>query len=297
MMNCLKHKKFPPGNFCCRTRNLLPARLENLPKSLQKSSWHNRCLANWFMDVSLYQAAAAMNATAHWQDLIADNLAGASMPGARKQEISFSDVQAGLGSNLPGSEQSSYYIPSANAVTSFKPGELCSTGNSMDFALEGPGFFTVKLPNGQSAYTRDGEFQLNAKGELVNKEGYPVLGSSGPLQFNPNSSDPITISATGDVSQGGETKGKLQITEFQHPEKLTLAGTGDFQPEGQGAEPVTATSTQVRQGFIEAANMSPTTEMASLITAMRMFESNQKVLQMQSDRMSKIITELSGTTS
>jgi flagellar basal body rod protein FlgG len=288
MMNRPKHhKKSPPGNFCSRTRNLLPARFGNFPKSLQKLSWHNRCLAGEVMDVSLYQAAAAMNATAHWQDMIAENLANSAVPGSRKQEISFSDVQAGLGSN----------IPSASTVTNFKTGELCSTGNSMDFALEGPGFFTVQLPNGQQAYSRDGEFKLNAKGQLVNKEGYSVLGSNGPLQFNPNNSDAITISATGDVSQGSETKGKFQITEFQHPEKLMSLGAADFRPDDPGAEPVTAVSTQVRQGFIEAANTSPTTEMASLITAMRMFESNQKVLQMEGDRMSKIITELSGTTS
>jgi flagellar basal body rod protein FlgG len=239
------------------------------------------------MDVSLYQAAAAMNATAHWQDMIAENLANSAVPGSRKQDISFSDVQAGLSSN----------IPSASTTTNFKTGELCSTGNSMDFALEGPGFFTVKLPNGQQAYSRDGEFKLNSKGQLVNKEGYSVLGNNGPLQFNPNNSDPITISAAGDVSQGSETKGKFQITEFQHPEKLMALGAADFRPDDPGAEPVTAVSTQVRQGFIEAANTSPTTEMASLITAMRMFESNQKVLQMEGDRMSKVITELSGTSS
>ncbi|HEY5234465.1 MAG TPA: flagellar hook-basal body protein [Verrucomicrobiae bacterium] len=239
------------------------------------------------MEVSLYQAAAAMNATAQWQDLIAENLASSSIPGARKQEISFSDVQAGAVSNLP----------SVSTVTNFKTGELCSTGNPMDFALEGPGFFTVQSPQGQSAYTRDGEFQLNAKGQLVNNEGYQVLGDGGPLQFNPNSSDPITISAKGDVSQGASKKGTLQITEFKHPERLTPLGTGNFSPDSPDAEPVKAVSTQVRQGFIEAANTSPTTEMASLITAMRMFESNQKVLQMQSDRMSRVITDLGGTTS
>jgi flagellar basal body rod protein FlgG len=276
----------PPGNFCWRTRNLFPLRLGNLPESLKKPAWHSRCLASQVMDVSLYQAAAAMNATAQWQDLITENLANSAVPGSRKQEISFSDVQAGIGSG----------IPSASTVTNFKTGELCSTGNAMDFALEGKGFFTVQLPNGESAYTRNGEFKLNAKGQLVNNEGFAVLGSNGPLQFNPNSSDAITVSATGEVSQGSEAKGKLQITEFQHPENLMPIGTADFQSDAQDAQPVAAVSTQVRQGFIEAANTSPTTEMASLITAMRMFESNQKVLQMQSDRMSKVITELTGTT-
>ena len=239
------------------------------------------------MDVSLYQTAAAMNATAHWQDLIAENLASADIPGARKQEMSFSDVQAGLSSN----------IPSANTVTNFQAGELRQTENPMDFALEGPGFFTVQLPNGQHAFTRDGEFQLNSQGQLVTKQGYPVLSQTGPLQLNPNTATDITVSATGDVSQGDQTIGKLSLAEFKNPQNLTMIGTGFYLAGSSAAPLATAASTQVRQGLLEAANTSPTTEMASLITAMRMFESNQKVLQMQSDRMSKVITELGGTSS
>src|SRR5580704_16538539 len=123
------------------------------------------------MDVSLYQAAAAMNATAKWQDLIAENLSAASIPGARKQEISFSNVEAGLASNMSGSAVSSYSIPSASVAINFQQGELRATGNPMDYAVEGPGFFTVQTPDGRSLYTRNGEFQLNSKGELVNKEG------------------------------------------------------------------------------------------------------------------------------
>jgi flagellar basal-body rod protein FlgF len=249
------------------------------------------------MDVSLYQAAAAMSATAQWQDLIAENLSAASVPGARKQEMSFSDVQAGLAANEADPQKSSYSVPSANRVTNFQAGELRSTGNPMDFALEGPGFFTVQMANGQSAYTRDGEFQMNAQGQLVTKEGYPVSGQGGTLQFNPNDSGPITISASGDVSQGDKQVGKLKTVEFKDPQLLTKRGAGFFTADSSSAQPVASTTTQIRQGFIESANTSPTTEMASLITAMRMFESNQKVLQMQSDRMSRVITDLGGTAS
>jgi len=246
------------------------------------------------MDVSLYQAAAAMNATAHWQDLIAENLSAASVPGARKQEMSFSDVQAGLASNTSGPDKSSYYIPAANAVTNTQAGELRSTGNPMDFALEGPGFFAVQTGIGQTAYTRDGEFKLNATGQLVTKGGNPVMGQGGPLQFNPNSSSAITVSATGEISQGDQTIGKLQTVEFQSPGQLSMRGAGFFSADNPADPPTPATSTKVRQGFVESANTSPTTEMASLITAMRMFEANQKVLQMQSDRMSRVITDLGG---
>jgi flagellar basal-body rod protein FlgF len=240
------------------------------------------------MDVSLYQAAAAMSATARWQDMIAENLSAASVPGARKQEMSFSDVAAGMG-------RAGAFIPAGNAVTNFQAGEMRSTGNPTDFALEGPGFFAVQMPNGKTVYTRDGEFTLNAQKQLVTKEGYAVIGSGGPVQFNANNAGPITISATGDISQGEQTVGKLQTFEFKQPEKLTHSGSGFFRADDSAAQPTPASKTQIRQGFVESANMSPTTEMASLITAMRLFESNQKVLQMQSDRMSKVITDLGGS--
>jgi flagellar basal-body rod protein FlgG len=247
------------------------------------------------MDVSLYQAAAAMNATAQWQELIAENLTAAPISGGRKRDISFSDVQAGMDPNATGSAGSNYFIPTAHTVTNFQPGELHASSNPMDFALDGPGFFTIQLSNGQKAYTRGGEFTLNAKGQLVTNQGNAVLGQGGPLQFNPNSTDPVTISPSGDVSQGEQPVGKLQLAEFSHPEALTMIGADNFRSDTAEAQPTEATSTKVRQGFLEGANTSPTTEMSGLVTAMRMFEANQKVMQMQSDRMSRTISELGGT--
>lgn len=246
------------------------------------------------MDVSLYQAAAAMNAIARWQDMLSENLASAPISGGRKSEISFSDVQAGLDPNM-GATGASYAIPVASTVTNFQPGELVTTGNPMDFALEGPGFFTVQLPNGQTAYTRSGEFHLNSKGQLTTTTGDLVMGNGGPIQVNPNSSDSLTISATGEVSQGQEQRGKIQLTEFTSPQNLTTIGASNFREDNPDAGPVDATSTKVRQGCLEKANTSPTREMSGLVTAMRMFEANEKVMQMQSDRMTRTITELGGT--
>jgi flagellar basal body rod protein FlgG len=288
-------KGFLPGNFCFRRRNLFPAKAKKHSKNAGKSLWHIRCFTNFRMDVSLYQAAAAMNATERWQDLIAANLATSSVPGARKQEISFSDVAAGYATDSSGAVKSTYSIPAANLVVNFQPGEMRPTGNPMDFALDGKGFFNVQLPDGQTAYTRDGQFQINAHGQLVTNQGFLVLGANGPLQLNPNNGSAITVSADGNVSQGGGTKGKLQITEFSNPQQLTMIGGGLFRADNPGLQPKTATATQVRQGFIEESNASPTTQMAGLITAMRMFEANEKVMQMQSDRMSRAITDLSGT--
>jgi flagellar basal body rod protein FlgG len=249
------------------------------------------------MDVSLYSAAAAMNATERWQDLMADNLASASVPGSRQKEISFSAVQAGLASAANSSAAGRYVIPFAGAVTNFKQGELQTTGNKLDMALEGSGFFTVQMPDGSKGYTRDGEFSLNSHGQLTTKQGYLVMGESGPITFDPSSTAPITVSTDGQVSQGGQVKGKLSITDFGNPKALTIGNGGYFQANPGTAQAKPATATNVRQGSVEESNTSPTLAMAGLLTSMRMFESNQKVMQMQSDRMSKTITDLSGSAS
>jgi flagellar basal body rod protein FlgG len=247
------------------------------------------------MDVSLYSAAAAMNATERWQDMVAENLSAASNPGARQQEISFSAVQAGSlssGTGMPGTD---FEIPSAGTTTNFTQGELKPSGNQLDVAAEGPGFFSVQTPDGATAYTRDGEFKLNNQGQLTTKQGFPVLGSGGSVRLDPSSSLPITISAEGEVSQGSESKGKIAVTEFGNMKAVTMGGGGFLYADPDQAQAKAAVATNVRQGFIEASNTSPTLAMASLITSMRMFETNQKVMQMDSDRMTKEITDLSGT--
>jgi len=237
-----------------------------------------------------------MNATERWQDLVADNLSSASIPGARQKEISFSSVQAGMAPSVAGFGGSSYEIPFAGATTNFSQGELKATGDNMDFALEGPGFFAVQLPGGATSYTRDGEFKLNNQGELTTKQGYAVMGSGGPIRLDPSNPAPVSVSVDGQVSQGSEVKGKLAITEFSNI-KAVSQGTGGYFEANAQAVPKPAAATNVRQGFVEASNTSPTLAMASLITASRMFETNQKVMQMQSDRMTKTITDLSGTSS
>jgi flagellar basal-body rod protein FlgG len=248
------------------------------------------------MNVSLYQAAAAMNANSRWQELISDNLADSSVPGARKQDVSFTAVEAGMVSNQVGLTGERFVMPAARASINFSQGEINPTGTATDFALDGPGFFQVQMPNEQMIYTRDGEFHVNAKGQLTTKRGYPIMSDSGgPVQLDPNNSAPMTVSASGQVSQGGEPKARIRLVEFKDPHALTVAGQGYYIPTQKGQKPEDAQSTSVRQGYIEGANTSPTVEMSSMITAMRMFESNEKVLSMQDERMGKVISDLGGT--
>lgn len=248
------------------------------------------------MNVSLYQAAAAMNANARWQEVIAQNLAGSSIPGSRKIDIAFSGVPATATPQIPGLNAGNYVIPSSTTSVNFQQGMLRPTSLPTDLAIEGPGFIEVQLPNGTHAFTRDGELQLNAQGQLTTKQGYLVLGDSGPIQLDPTNSSPISVAPTGEVSQGGGVKGRIQVMEFQQPNQLKPIGGGCFLAVSPQSKPLPAQSSQLRQGFLESANTSPTTEMASLITAMRMFEANQKVMQTQDDRMGRVITDLGSPT-
>src|SRR5271169_4205014 len=155
------------------------------------------------MNVSLYQAAAALNASARWQDIISQNLASGSVPGFKKQDITFSAIEAAQGQGG--------LIPTSQVVTNFQQGQIRPTNVPTDVAIEGDGFFEVQLPGGQTAYTRDGEFQFSAQGQLVTKQGYLVQTDGGPIQMDPKIQGPISIAPDGTVSQGSNQLGKLKI--------------------------------------------------------------------------------------
>jgi flagellar basal body rod protein FlgG len=250
------------------------------------------------MNVSLYQAAAALNVNSRWQDIIAQNLASSSIPGFRKQELSLEAVQAGLlpagGSSSANSSQF-FMLPKATTTTSFQTGDMQYTGDNHDVAIEGKGFFQVQMPDGKTAITRDGEFQVNSQGQLVTKEGYNVLAENGTVQLDPHNSAPLSISANGDINQGTEAKGKLKLTDYDKPELLTQISGAYFLANDSKLQPKPATGT-LRQQYLEGANTSAVGEMANMITAMRSFEANQHVIQIQDDRLGKAISELGSTT-
>lgn len=247
------------------------------------------------MDVSLYQAAAAMNASTRWQETIADNLAAGQIPGFKKQELSFSAVQAGFLPRCHGASPGMTQrvtMPMAGVTTNMQPGELQPTGVTTDLAIEGPGFFEVQMPDGTRGYTRDGGFHVNARGQLTSKQGLPVMADAGPVQLDANSALPITVAATGEISQGGAIKGKLKLAQFSDAAALTPVGAGLFVAADPAIQPEPATSASVRQGFLEAANTSAMVEMSNLITAMRLYEANQKVIQNQDDRVGRLINDV-----
>ena len=245
-----------------------------------------------FVNVSLFQAGAALNASSRWQEVIAENLASGAVPGYKKQQLSLAAVQAGLmPGGLSGSQSPQMFLlPKATTTTKFTGGEMRATGVATDVAIEGKAFFEVQLPGGTTGYTRNGEFQMNSQGQLTTNEGYPCW-AGGPIQLNPRDPTPITISAAGDISQGSSAKGKLALTEFNKPELLKQISASYFVAPNSGLQTQPTTST-VRQGYLEGSNSSTVLEMASLMTAMRGFEANQHVIQIQDDRLGKTIADL-----
>lgn len=245
------------------------------------------------MNVSLYHAAAALDANSRWQDVISQNLAAGSIPGYKRQDVSFSAIAAGKQFATPeAGAPARLSLATMTASTSFMPGPIRPTSGNTDFAIEGDGFFKVELPDGKTGYTRDGEFKLDAGGTLVTKDGFKVLGGGGPIQLDPNNAHPLTVGATGEITQGIESKGKLETTQFKEPSKLTPIPGGYFIAEDRTLNPVESTGL-VRQGYLEASNASVVGEMANMISAMRAFELNQKVIHVADERMQRSISELS----
>ena len=133
---------------------------------------------------------------------------------------------------------------------------------------------------------------MDLKGQLVTKQGLAVMGQNGPLKLDPNNPAPITIDSTGEISQGGEIKGRLKLTEFDNPAGLAQTGAGLFVDPDLAARPRATTTSVVRQGVLENANTSSMAEMGHLISAMRFYEANQKVIQSEDERVGRLISDV-----
>ena len=246
------------------------------------------------MNVSIYQAAAALQANNRWQEMIGENLSSSSLSGFKKQDVSFSAVAAGLIPQAAAAPNgvTTFDLPRATGTVTVAPGELNVTGEATDLALEGAGFFEVQMPDGTNVYTRNGGFAVSIEGELINKAGSKVMSDRGPIQIDPKNPAPLVISADGEVRQGTDVKGKIKVVDFNDPKLLSITGGSYFLANDPKLAMFEVEEPTVRQGFLEASNTSAVLEMSNLITAMRMYEANQRVVQAHDERMTKAIHEL-----
>lgn len=187
------------------------------------------------------------------------------------------------------------YVDPIGTYTQFTQGSLKSTGNSLDVAIEGSGFFEVATPQGVRL-TRSGSFSVDGLGQLVTKDGYPILKKAEPgvapeeRIIKINRSAQIGISASGEMTQNNEPVGKLSLVEVANNNVLQKEGQSlySFRPN-QVAQVSPVANPNLHQGFIETSNVNIVQEMTDMIMATRLFESTQKAMQAYDTMADKLV--------
>ncbi|MFZ1136916.1 MAG: flagellar basal-body rod protein FlgG [Candidatus Korobacteraceae bacterium] len=259
---------------------------------------------------ALFTAASGMVAQQLNLDNIANNLANASTSGFRKRRMQFADLMY-QNNVMPGSAatQSTTMAaglqvglgtrPSASEILQTQ-GDFTSTGNPLDLAIQGQGFFQVKLPSGETAYTRSGSFHMDAQGNVVTSDGNPL----DPAITIPSNALSVTVGSDGSVSvtQSGQTQaqqiGNIQLAMFANPGGLNSVGNNLFLATTASGDPIVATpgGTEglgtLQQGSVEQANVNVVDEFIDMILAQRAYESNSKVVH-AADQMFQELNQLS----
>lgn len=171
-------------------------------------------------------------------------------------------------------------------------GMTAETGVKTDFALQGKGFFVVESPEGQQLYTRDGAFHLDAEGNLLNSQGYPVLGEGGPININDPEHFYIKEDGTVIVGIGEDVEetDKLMVMEFEDT-SLLKKESGNYFSDNQGlGQP--AESTRVFQGRLEKSNVDMVKEISEMIATARIYESSHKLIQINDELLEKSINQV-----
>jgi len=192
-------------------------------------------------------------------DTIANNLANVTTPAFKQDRLIFSDLLA------------------RRIKTSFQQGDIQPTNNNLDLAISGSGFFKVQLPQGVG-YTRAGHFILNKDGQLVTREGYPVMGNRGPITITGDARQ-IHIDRAGNVYDRGERIDTLAMVEFQDNSHLKKIGRNMYSAAAGTEKKVPENKRDVTQGALEMSNISPVYEMVKMIETHRTFEAYTKVIQ------------------
>jgi flagellar basal-body rod protein FlgF len=258
-----------------------------------------RCSLRRSMIQGIYQSAAAADALQTWNDVIARNLAGASNPGFKKDAVDFDGVISGMLSYGPEGSKSTEqaaFAPLLRAGINFQPGEMNRTGDPQEFAIEGGGFFRLQRPDGEYVYTRDGQFRIGPDGRLESKQGFPVMGDSGPIQLLIEGG-PMSVDAEGRVRQGDQEIGVLAAYDVPDHRALqrTIGGFVVDPTQAQNAQRVE--NARIRQGYLEMSNVSAMHEMSDMIIVSNALQANQRVLQSYDGLLDRAVQVLGSTSS
>jgi flagellar basal-body rod protein FlgG len=255
---------------------------------------------------ALYTAATGMQAQETNIDVISNNLANVNTAGFKKSRADFQDLmyqyllepgaQTSATTNSPSGIQVGLGVKTAAVQKVFTQGDLASSSNPLDVAIEGDAFMLATLPDGTTAYTRSGALQLNADGALVTSEGYTIQGA-GTI---PPDALSITIAEDGNVSYrlsgqaAPQSAGQISAARFPNNSGLRAIGRNLYQETQASGNAVTGAFAdpgfgRVQQGFIESSNVSVVDQVVSLITAQRAYEANSKGITTADDILSQAI--------
>jgi flagellar basal-body rod protein FlgF len=245
----------------------------------------------------LYSAASAMLANLYRQGLLAHNVSNVDTPGFKQvltalDDFKQSEVIFPTDTNLSDSPLQwignlGLGVETAPDITDFEQGGLRHTGQSLDFAIEGAGFFRIQTPDGER-YTRDGRFVRDIENNLVTIEGYQVLDDGGQPINLPDGD--IVVSPDGTIMVNGQTIAKLGLASFENPvQELTRDLPNLFAAEGG---PTSDVYGSVSQGYLEMSNANTAQLMTQMVSVTRAYEAAQKMVQTQDELLGKTISTL-----
>jgi flagellar basal-body rod protein FlgG len=248
------------------------------------------------MNSGIYPAVSGSLAAMRKLDVISNNLANINTPGYKRDKMSFEGVLAGAVSPpaVPQSMTADPILQKENIYIDHTSGPTSQSGNPLDIALDGDGFFAVTTPEG-TAYTRQGNFRTSADGTLVTMEGYPVQGverdkkgAAAPIKIKGNR---VEVDSKGNVRVDDTPAGTISVVDFKKPYALIKSGTALFVPSDPQMKPQPGKA-QVQQGFSEGSNVDSISEMVQMIDTNRYFEACSKVIKGFDDIAAKSVNEL-----
>ncbi|MBZ5636880.1 MAG: flagellar basal-body rod protein FlgF [Acidobacteriia bacterium] len=246
------------------------------------------------MDQIAATAASGLRARMEALDILSNNLANSNTGGFKLDREFYSLYQGEQA--LPANGQQPTTLPVIQkGWTDFQQGLVTPTGNSLDLALEGKGFFAVDGPSGP-LYTRNGAFKLSPNGLLTNMDGYPVHGVAPPNQpakkIQAVSQNPIQISPDGTVQQDGQSLGQIQMVNFADTNVLSKVGNSYYRVADPKVKPTPAVGATVSQGRIENSNVAPAESAVRLVDLMRQYEMLQKAVSVAAEMNKQAIDQV-----
>lgn len=257
---------------------------------------------------SLWSAATGMKGQELNIAVVSNNLSNVTTTGFKKSRVDFQDLMyqtmaepgtpIATGNQYPVGIQLGHGVRPVATQRMFTQGEFQQTEQPLDVVIEGKGFFQVQLPNGDTAYTRDGAWKLSSEGQVVTSDGYTVL----PGVIIPQEAIGINITPSGIIAAKMpnqidlEVLGQIETANFINPAGLKAIGRNLSIPSGSSGDavvgiPGTQELGEIAQGFVEMANVKVVEEMVNMIVAQRAYEANSKTIQ-TSDTMLQIANNL-----